>query len=172
MDPFLLNIIVLAISLILGVAIGYYIRQNLAKKRAGSLEARLQKRVIDVKEETSTMVKNAEKKSAEILDKSQKEIDERRKEFLKAQQLLLNRETLLNTRISSFEEKEKELLDKGEKLKVIKENLEALRGEAETKLEKVSGLSREDAKKELLAVVEVVAEKEILEKMRKLEERG
>ena len=39
------------LALVLGGVIGYYIRQNLAKKRAGTLEAKLQKRVIDVKEE-------------------------------------------------------------------------------------------------------------------------
>lgn len=172
MNQIIIYVILGAVFLILGSVLGYYIRQNLAKKRAGSLEAKLQKRVADVKEETANLVKNAEKKSAEILDKSQKEIDERRREFLKAQQLLLNRESLLNTRIASFEEKEKELQDKGEKLKSIKEDLESLRSEAETKLEKVADLSREDAKKELLALVEVENEKEILDRMRKLEERS
>ena len=39
-------------------------------------------------------------------------------------------------------------------------------------MEKVASLSREDAKKELLALVEVENEKEILDRMRKLEERG
>ena len=158
------------LALVLGGVIGYYIRQNLAKKRAGTLEAKLQKRVIDVKEETSNLVKNAEKKSAEIIEKTQKEVDERRKEFLKAQQLLLERENLLGERIASFETKEKELQDKGEKLKVVKESLEQLRLEAEGKLEKVASLSREDAKKELLALVEIENEKEILDRMKKLEE--
>ena len=68
--------------------------------------------------------------------------------------------------------KEKELADKGEKLKVIKENLEELRKEAEVKLEKVASLSREDAKKELLALVEIESEKDILDKMKKLDERN
>jgi ribonuclease Y len=48
--------------------------------------------------------------------------------------------------------------------------LEQLRLEAEGKLEKVASLSREDAKKELLALVEVENEKEILDRMKKLEE--
>jgi len=158
--------------LVTGSVIGYYVRQNLAKKRAGSLEARLQKKVIDVKEETTAMVKSAEKKSADIVDRAQKEVDERRREFLKAQQVLLSRESLLTTRISSFEEKEKELQEKGEKLKGIKEDLEKLRLEAEGKLEKVAELSREDAKKELLQLVEIENEREILERMKKLEEKG
>jgi ribonuclease Y len=168
----IISIIIAVLALVVGGFIGYYIRQNLAKKRAGSLEAKLQKRVIDVKQETADLVRNAEKKSAEILDKTQKEADERRKESLKAQQVLLNRETLLTERISSFETKEKELQEKGEKLKAIKESLDELRKEAEGKLEKVASLSREDAKKELLALVEIEGEKEILDRMRKLEEKG
>src|ERR1035437_1331610 len=138
MDQIILSIIVAILSVVIGGVIGYYIRQNLAKKRAGSLEAKLQKRVVDVKAETAELVKNAEKKSSELLEKTQKEIDERRKEFLAAQQLLLGRETLLNERITSFEGKEKEVVDKVEKLKVLKENLEQLRQEAEGKLEKVA----------------------------------
>ena len=70
MDLIYLEIIIGAIFLVLGGVIGYYVRQNLAKKRAGSLEARLQKRVIDVKQETTEMVKNAEKKSADIIEKA------------------------------------------------------------------------------------------------------
>ena len=170
MDQIIIYLITGILALVAGGVIGYYIRQNLAKKRAGSLEAKLQKRVIDVKQETTEMVKSAEKKSAEIIEKTQKDIDERRKEFLKAQQLLLGRETLLNERIVSFEAKEKELQDKVEKLKTIKESLEQLRLEAEGKLEKVASLSREDAKKELLALVEVENEKEILDRMKRLEE--
>ncbi len=170
MDQTLIAGIFAVLSLSAGVVVGYYIRQGIAKKRAGTLEAKLQKRVVDVKQETSELVKNAEKKSAEILEKTQKDVDERRKEFLKAQQLLLERESLLASRITSFEEKDKELQVKGEKLKTIKENLEELRNQAETKLEKVSSLSREDAKKELLALVELQSEKEILDRMKKLEE--
>jgi len=165
-------ILVAAIAIVfaIGSVTGYYIRQNIAKKRAGSLEAKLTKRVADVKEETSQMLKSAEKKSADIMEKTTKEIDERRREFLKAQELLLSREKLLDQRINSFEGKEKEVSDKVEKLKKVKEDLDALRQEAETKLEKVASLSREDAKKELLALVELENEKEILDRMKKLEE--
>ena len=41
---------------------------------------------------------------------------------MKSQQVLLSRESLLTERITSFEVKEKEIQEKGEKLKVIKEN--------------------------------------------------
>ena len=158
--------------MIVGSILGYYVRQNIAKRRAGTLEAKMQKRLVDVKEETTAMVKKAEARSSEIIEKAQTETDERRREFLKAQQLLLNRESLLNTRIASFEEKDKELQEKGEKLKSIKEELEKLRSKAEEKLEKVADLSREDAKKELMELVEIEKEKEILERIRAELESG
>ena len=63
MNQIIIYVILGAISLIVGSVLGYYIRQNLAKRRAGTLEAKLQKKVIDVREETNAMMKSAEKKS-------------------------------------------------------------------------------------------------------------
>lgn len=159
-------------ALVLGIILGYYIRQSIARRRAGSLEARLQKRVQDVKKETADLLKNSELKAANIFENAQKDIDQRRREFLKAEQILLDREKLLDGKIDSFDKKELELGQKVEKLKEVKENLDKLRFEAETKLEKVANLSREDAKQELLSLVEVDAQKDILERMKKLEETG
>ena len=171
MDQIIL-LIVAFLCLASGSILGYYVRQSLAKKRAGSLEERLQKRVIQVKEETATAIKKAEAKASEIIDRAQKEVDERRREFLKAQQILLDREHLLDTKITGFEQKEQELKDKVEKLKEVKDDLDSLRKIAEEKLEKVANLSREDAKKELLELVEIESQKEILERIKKLEQNG
>ncbi len=161
-----------ALCLITGSILGYYVRQSIAKRRAGTLEAKLEKKVSQVKEETTAMLKKAEQKSSDIVEKAQKEVDERRREFLKAQQILLDREHLLDGKISAFEQKEQDLKDKVEKLKSLREDLDSLRKTAEEKLEKVANLSREDAKKELLELVEIEYQKEILERIKKLEERG
>lgn len=172
MNSILINLVVMVLALAIGGVVGYYIRQSLAKKRAGSLEAKLQKRVIDVKAETAELVKNAEAKASEIIGKAQTEIDERRREFLKAQQVLLDREKLLEDKISVFDKKEAEFQEKAEKLKVIKEGVDKLRQEAEEKLEKVANLTREDAKKELLALVETDYQRDILARVRKMDEQG
>ncbi len=170
------NLIVLVAAifaaLVGGTILGYYVRQSLAKKRAGSLEAKLQKKVLQVKEETTDLIKKSESKASEIIEKAQKEVDERRREFLKAQQVLLDREKLLETKIEAFDKKETDIADKVEKLKIVKEELDKLRTEAEVKLEKVASLSREDAKKELLALVEIDSEKDILERIKKMEQSG
>src|SRR3989338_4885094 len=171
MDTIILSLL-LAFALLFGIIFGYYIRQTIAKQRAGSLEAKLVKKVQETKEETAKLIKEAEVKSSKILQDSQKEVDDRRREFLKAQQLILDREKLLEEKITGFEKKEVELGQKVEKLKEVKDDLDKLRLEAESKLEKVANLSREDAKKELLSLVEKDSEKDIVERMKKLEQSG
>ena len=115
MEQNIIFLIVGVVALVLGVVVGYYVRQSIAKKRAGTLEARLEKRVADVKESTALMIKKAEQKAFEINEKSEKEVDQRRKEFLRSQELLLSREKLLEDKISNFESKENELKDKVKK---------------------------------------------------------
>jgi len=59
-----------------------------------------------------------------------------------------------------------------EKLKEIKKDLDALKEETLRKLESVSGLNKEQAKEELLAKAEREYQADLLERIRKLEERG
>lgn len=158
--------------LAIGCIVGYFARQSIAQKRAGTLEQKLQKRVQEVKKQAGDLIKESEVKAAEIIEKAQKDIDSRRKEFLKAEQVLLDRDKLLDSKAAVFDKKEAELQQKVDGLKTEKEQLDTLRLEAETKLEKVANLSREDAKKELLSLVETDYQKDILERIRKIEQTG
>jgi len=172
MESNLIAFFITVIFFTIGCVIGYYTRQSLAKKRAGSLEAKLQKRVDQVKQDTTDLIKKSESKAAEIIEKAQGDVDQRRREFLKAQQLLLDREKLLESKINSFDKKEEDFNEKSKKLTLIREELNNLRGEALIKLEKVAGLSTEDAKKELLSLVEADYEKDILLRIQKVENNG
>jgi len=68
--------------------------------------------------------------------------------------------------------RQKDFQGKVEKLKQIKETLENLKSETLAKLEKVAGLSKEEAKNELLKGLETEYQKEILERIKKLEVEG
>lgn len=155
-----------------GAIIGYLTRQSLVKKRAGTIEAKLHQKMEQVKTESASLLKNAQEKAANVIQKAEKEIDDRRREFLKAQQILLDRESLLDKKISSFESKDEELKEKVDKLRVMKDDLDKLRKEAEEKLEKVAKISREEAKKELMTLIEAESQQEIMERIRKVEAQG
>jgi len=166
--PFLAGIFLLA----LGSVLGYYTRQSIAKKRAGTIEAKLQKKILQAKAQTEEILKEAKQKASRILETAKKEEDERRQELLQTERLFLKRENVLDDKISNLERKEAEFQDKVEKLRKIKEGLEGLQQEALINLERVSNLSREEAKKELLNNLEKEYQKEILEKIKNLESEG
>ena len=155
-----------------GAILGYYARQSIIRKRKGSIEARLQKKVTETKAEAKDILEKANVKADKIIDLAQKENQERRNQILKTESILLQREHTLDEKISVYEDKEKDFNEKVEKLKKIKQEVEELNEKSQAKLEQVSGLSKEQAKKELLENTEKEYEKEILGRIQKLTNEG
>ena len=168
----LFPLIVGFLALAIGSILGYYARQSIAKRNWRSIEARLQKRISQAKTQSEEILAGAKKEAEQILESVKKETNQQRAELFKTERLLLKRENILEQKISAFESEKNDFQEKVRKLKGIKETLENLRTEAIANLEKISGLSREEAKKELLENLEKEYQKEILEKMRKLELEG
>src|SRR3989339_473870 len=168
----LLPLVVAFVALALGSILGYLARQSIAKKRIGSVEQKLQEKVVQAKQEQENIISQARDKASSLLNTVKREEDQTRNRLLKAESFLLKREDILDQRFLDYEKKEKDFEEKVTKLKEVKENLEALKQEALAKLEKTSGLNRDEAKKELLLNCEKEFELEIMQKLRKLEGDG
>jgi ribonuclease Y len=160
------------IGLAVGSILGYYARQSIAKRNYHSIEAKLQKKVIQAKQDSEALVSQANEKALQIIEAAQKEENQRREGLLKTERLLLKRETVLNEKAASLENRESDFNQKVDKLKEIKENLETLQKNALEKLENIAGFSKEEAKKEFLDNIEKEFQKEFLDKTRKLESEG
>ncbi len=160
------------VSLSVGSVLGYYARQSIAKKRAGTIEQILQKKIQKAKEDAQAVISEAKQKSLQILESGKREEDQRKRVLLQTEQLLLKREDILDKKISEFDSSQKDFNEKVEKLKQIKESIEKLRQEAIDGLERVSGLSKDQAKVELLENLEKEYQKDVLERIRKLEKEG
>lgn len=159
-------------SLFVGGVIGYYIRQSIARKRAGTIEAELQKKIAQTRQTAEEIMSKAKEKTEEIERKSSSELEERQKVVIKAENRLFKKEEEIEARDKQTAEKEKEAVEKLDKLKKIREELDQLRIESIKKLEKIAGLNKEQAKVELLEKTEKEYETEVLERVRKLEMRG
>ena len=171
MQPIIL-IIVGTVSLALGSVFGYYARQSIARRRAGTIEQKLQKKVTEAKTESDEIVSQGQAKAKEIVDDVKAQEEERRQAFLKTEQILLKREGTLDKRISEFETKEETFRAKVERLQTIEKDLEGAQEKAAKKLEEVAHLSREEAKAEIFDRVDKEYEQDILGRIRKLESEG
>ena len=160
------------LALAVGSVLGYYARQSIAKRDYRTIESRLQKKISQAKIQSEEILAGAQKEAEQILETTKKETNQQRAELFKTERLLLKRENILEGRLSTFETEKNEFQEKVKKLREIKETLENLKTETISNLERISGLTREDAKKELLGDLEKEYQKEILERMRKLELDG
>jgi ribonuclease Y len=165
----LIPLIVGIVAVSLGSFLGYYARQSIAKRDYRTIEAKIQKKISKAQQDTEEILAEAKQKATQILEAAKKETDERRAALFKTERILLKRENILENKLSAFESEERAFQEKVRKLKEIKESLESLKTEALEKLERISGLPKGEAKKELLENLEKEYQKEILEKMRKLE---
>lgn len=160
------------ITLGIGSALGYFARQSIARKRADTIEIKLQRKISQVKKDAEEILSEAEEKANQIINKTKKDVEIQRHRLFETENFLLKREKILGERITNLEEREKEFRQKAEKLREIKATLETLRQEALENLERISKISKEEAKKELLADIEKEYQKDILDKIKHLEEAG
>jgi ribonuclease Y len=160
MEPIFLLLAVI-FSLAAGSVLGYLARQSIAKKQLGTVEEKLHKRVLQAQSEAEKILEEAKEKASQT-----------RKELLEAERLLLKKEKILDEKLSRIEEREKEFSQKVEQLRKIKEAIEIKEKEVAEKLEKVAGLSREEAKKQLLEEIEKEYSRDILERVRKIQIEG
>ncbi|MDO8470889.1 MAG: ribonuclease Y [bacterium] len=170
MDP--ITLLPVGGALVLGAILGYFARQSIAKKTADVLEGKLEKLAAQAQKEADQIVEQAKAKAQAFRLETETEDEKRRKGLLEAEQLLLKRENVLDKKISDFESKEKEVEKHSVTLSQKEKSLEELQTQTITKLEHTAGLTKDQAKQEMFEVLERQEEKNILGRMRKLEQEG
>ena len=74
MNQFILYLIGIAL-LWIGAVLGYYARQSILRKRKGSIEAKLQKKISQTKTEAEEILEKARERAKEVVAAAQKDTD-------------------------------------------------------------------------------------------------
>lgn len=165
-DEVLLYVIIgCIIAAAIGVLAGYCIRRHIAEARIGSAEEKAKQ----IEEEAKKIVENASREAKtlkkESLVQTQEEINQlrsdveqenkqRRDELQKYEQRLVQKENNLDWRNGNLEKRENQLDEKEGQLKAQKQKVNELYDEQKKKLEDISQLSQEEAKKMILERVD------------------
>lgn len=160
------------LGIILGSFLGYYARISLLKKRWGQIEEKLRKKIDEARQESENIIKRSQEKSSQIIEAARKEETARRREIISAERFLIQREKILQAKIAKLEKTEKELFQKEEGIKKIAQELNREIEREKERLEKISGLTAQEAKNELIQRIEEEKKQELLEFLQKLEEEN
>lgn len=171
MDQFTL-LFATIVSLAVGSLLGYFARQSIAQRQFGTLEAKLQSKIVKAEADVRALILDAKQKASDILISAKKEEDRRRSELLKIERFLLKKQQILDQKAFQLERRDEDIVEKVRKLKAVKESLEEIKNEALARLERVAGLTPDEAKKELLQALEKEHQQEILAKVQKLNREG
>ncbi len=161
------------VSLIVGILIGVLYRKKVSEAKIGSAELEA-KRIVEEGEKTAeTLKKEAllEAKEKIIKDKNEfeKELRERRNEVTRLERRVAQREETLDKKVESYERKEEVLRTKIKEQEDLMAKAEEIRQQQLTKLEAIAGLSREEAKEELVRQIEDDAKHEAVMKIVEIE---
>lgn len=171
MNPLILVIVGVG-SLLLGSLLGYLTRQSIARKNYQTIEAKIEKRIEKVKQDTENLVSQAREKANQIIEKAKNDNNARNHEILKREQILLKRENTLDQKVASQEVREEDFRQKVDRLREIKENINKLHEENQKRLEEISGYTPEKAKEEIFIRLEKERSDEIMDRIRKLDNEG
>ncbi len=174
-----LEIILIAVAAVVGAVIGIFVgitvNKNSTAKKIGSVEERSRRIIEDGEKAAESMKKEAllEAKESILRDKNEadREIKERRNEVTRLERRALQREETLEKKIESYERKEETLNRMIKEQTELVEQAEATRQLQLSKLEEIAGLSREDAKAELVRQIEDDAKHEAAMKIVEIEQQ-
>jgi len=175
MKDIIIPIIVGVAALAIGLLIGYIIRKRTAEAEIGSAEAQAKKILEDA-------IKAAESKKKETLleakeeilsskNEFDREVKERRAELTRQERRVTQKEETLDRKSEALEKKEEALAEKLKEADEKNAEITSLRDEQQKTLQKISGMTADQAKALLLNTLEEEIRHEKAQKIMQLEEQ-
>ena len=174
MQYVLIVVATILISAVIFIPVGIRIRKKIAESKIQSAEKEAEKILESSKVEAEKMKKEeiikAKEEVLQIRNDLDKEIKERRGDIQSQEKRLIQKEENLEKRTMVFESKEKELERKFTENEMKKQELEEILGRQMEELQRISGLTEEQAKKQLLDDLEKELVQEKASKIREIEQ--
>jgi conserved hypothetical protein YmdA/YtgF len=175
MPPWIWSLIVLVVGAIC-FGIGYFIRKSLAEAKISSAEQAARLIIETAKKDAEALKKEtileAKDEAHRIRTEAEKENRERRIEIQRLERRLLQKEETLDKKLESLERKEEKLANKEKRVEETQEQIEQILNKQIQELERISGLTTEEAKQMLLSNVEQEIRHEAAQMVKEIEQQA
>ena len=174
--PFFIPIIVALVSIAVTALVTVYVRKAMIEKKVGNAEEKAREIIDDAlkvaERSKREALLEAKEESLKTKNELEKETKERRAELQRYERRVLSKEETLDKKAEALERREASYAAKEEKLSKQAAELEQLSSKRVQELERISGLTSEQAKEYLLKTVEDEVKHETAVLVKELESRA
>ncbi len=164
--------LLLGLSGILGIFLGYFLRYIISLGKRGSMELEIKEKLLAAREEAKNITFKAEEEARVILEKAREDIKHKEDSIKIVETRLLKKEDAFEKREQLLLQETEHVKAKIEEVKTIKEHITELESQKIKELEKIAGLSADEAQADLIKTIEKNSAEDLLIRMQKLEIEG
>jgi len=161
---------------LVGFLLGYLLRRFVAEAKIRSAEEAARRILEDARKEAEAKkreaILEARDEAYRIKREAEREIREQRAEIQRLERRIVQREESLDRKAEALERRERALAQKEQEVAKAREEVEALRREHRLELERIAGLTSEQAKEQLLREIEAEVRHEASQLIKKIEEQA
>ncbi len=146
--------VLVPVALIAGVALGFYYRKKLVETKNKDLHEQSQKVLEQAHSKAKEILFEAKNEAFKNLEKVKQEEEKKLDQLQKIEERLVTKEETVDEKVKQAEFLKTDLENKVNSLKTLKEDAQKIHDLQSQELQRVAGLSREEAKSMLLKQVE------------------
>lgn len=169
MNELVLTVVAAVLALAVGVGLGFLIRAYVVQAGLKELEEETEKRLENAKKEAKEIILTAKDEALKKREEAERELERRRSGLRREEERLQGWREKLDHRQERLEGREQTLNRRQSALDKQRNRVEQLEEERRETLKRVAGLSRDEAREELLASVEEEARQDMARIIREVE---
>ena len=158
--------IIVALALILGILVGYFIKQLVANREIQKTKNEAQKLLDEAVTKHNELLRAAREEAIKVGNAAEAESKERRLEIQRIEKRVNQKEEALERKLEAVERRDRDLDSRKKDTERITAELQAIREKQLAKLESISGTSSEEARTLLLQELKQEVEEEALQQVR------
>lgn len=156
------------LSLLVGVFLGYVVRQVLASRKVKDAESSAEKILESAKNKEKEILLEAKTRALEMTEQAKKAEMEFRAQIVRFEERLDRREKDLDSKLTNLDKQKAVLEQKEQDTVKIQEEIKEIKAKQLASLEKIAGMTREEAGKVLLENAEKLIKEDMIKLHRKL----
>ncbi|MDZ7726584.1 MAG: ribonuclease Y [Candidatus Campbellbacteria bacterium] len=167
-----LLLLYVAFALVVGIAVGYFLRLLISLGKRGSMELEVKQILLEAREEAKNITADAQKKADEIRERAETEAENTDEKRKTTEDRLIKKEELLDKRQLSLDSEESRLKEKQSELDSYSNETKELEERLRQELASISNMDEKEAREEIFKVIKHDYEEDLMHRLKKLDISG